>query len=77
MNWSKISLAVATVFVFIFWMYIPEDELEDPDDKFFVTFSYDCRSIVDDEDVPEHVLEECKKLFKELGNESSKNKPSI
>ncbi len=53
------------------------DEYEDPDDKYTVTFSYDCRTIIDDEDVPEHVLEECRKLFKELKDESSKHKSSI
>lgn len=77
MNWSKISIVGAVLFIFIFWMYIPPDELEDPDDKFFVTFTYDCRLIVDDEDVPQHVLEECRKLFKELKDELSKNKSSI
>lgn len=77
MNWSRFSLVVASILIFLFWVYIPADEYEDPDDRFFVTFTYDCRTIVDDEDVPEHVLEECRKLFKELENESSKNKPSI
>lgn len=77
MNWSKTLLAVVSILIFIFWVYIPTDEYEDPEDKYTVTFSYDCRTIIDDEDVPEHVLEECRKLFKELKDESSKNKSSI
>lgn len=64
MNWSKALLAVVSLFVFLFWLYVPSDEITD--DRFIVTFSYDCREVIDDEDVPEHVMEECRKIMKEI-----------
>jgi hypothetical protein len=68
-NWKKILAIVIGIIVFIFWTYIPEDEYEDPDEKFSVTFTYDCREIIDDTDIPEHVIIECRRLMKDLQNE--------
>lgn len=77
MNWSKAALAVCSILVFMFWLSVPNDEYEDPDERYIVTFSYDCRLIVDEDDVPEHVMEECRKIFKELQDELKPTKSSI
>lgn len=69
MNWKKASAIILGLVVMLVWIYIPEDDYEDYDDRFTVTFTYDCREIIDDEDVPEHVMEECRKIMKELEND--------
>lgn len=73
MTWKQLLAIIIGVCVFIFWMYIPDDEYEDPNDKFSVTFTYDCREVIDDTDVPEHVIIECRKLMKELQSELKTN----
>ena len=46
MNWKKVLTIIIGIIVFIIWTYVPEDEYEDPDEKFSVTFTYDCRNII-------------------------------
>lgn len=66
MSWKKVLVVVVGLILFMFWMYVPEDEYED---EYSVTFTYDCREVMLDEDVPEHVLEECRIIMKGLVND--------
>ena len=65
------------VVVFFWWLSPPED-FEEEVDPFSVTITYHCKEVLaDPEDVPEHVVSECKKLLKELQNVPKSNKPIV
>lgn len=77
MTCKQLLAIIIGILLFVFWIYIPEDEYEDPNDKFTVTFTYDCREIIDDTDIPEHVIVECRKLMKDLQDELKTNQSGV
>ena len=73
----RASAIIIAILVFFWWLTPAEDDEEEVD-PFSVTITYHCKEVlIDTEDVPEHVVSECKKLAKELQNVSKPNKPSV
>jgi hypothetical protein len=70
-----IIIAIAVAF---WWLSVPSDDAEEEVDPFSVTITYHCKEVLADTDeIPEHVVSECKKLSKELQNASQSGKPSV
>jgi hypothetical protein len=74
----RISAIIIALAVFIWWLSVPTDEVEDEVDPFSVTITYRCKEVLADVDeIPEHVVSECKKLAKELQNATKSNKSGV
>jgi hypothetical protein len=72
----RISAIIIALAVF-FWWLTPED-IEEEVDPFSVTITYRCKEVLADTDeIPEHVVSECKKLLKELQNATKSNKSDV
>ena len=74
----RISAIIIALVVFIWWLSVPTDDVEEEVDPFSVTITYRCREVLADTDeIPEHVVSECKKLLKELQNATKSNKSDV
>ena len=72
------ACAIIIALAVFFWWLTPLEDAEEEVDPFSVTITYHCKEVLADTDeIPEHVVSECKKLLKELQNASQSGKPSV
>jgi len=76
---SKACAIIIALLVVFWWLTVPTEYLDEEEvDPFSVTITYHCKEVlIDPEDMPEHVVSECKKLAKELQNAIKSNKSIV
>lgn len=80
LNVFRICVIIVATIIALWWLTVPPEDFEELEDPFSVTITYNCREVLadpEDDGVPQHIVNECNKLARELQNATKSNKPIV